>query len=33
LIALSVAAFGRNTVEDMGRDIERAVEATQDAFD
>ena len=33
LIALCVAAFGCNTVEGMGRDIERAGEAIQDAFD
>ena len=33
LIALSVAAFSCNTVEGMGRDIERTGEAIQDAFD
>jgi len=33
LIALSATAFGCNTVEGMGRDIERAGEAIQDAFD
>jgi predicted small secreted protein len=33
LIVLSVSVLGCNTVQGIGRDIERAGEALQDAFD